>query len=88
MSDSITNDVLDIIANYVEDDTNDKELSPDDALDDIGVDSLAIAEIVFDLEDKFDIDIPDPYDIQERMEQFKTIQNVIDSVEQLIAEKK
>jgi len=34
-------------------------IKPDATLTDLGLDSLSIAELIFDIADKYDIDIPD-----------------------------
>jgi acyl carrier protein len=51
---------------------------PSDALDDLGLDSLDVVELVMELEEEFDITIPD--DHAERM---KTIRDVLDFIERL-----
>jgi len=45
-------------------------------VDDIGADSLDVAEIVMQIEEEFDIEIPD-----EEVEKLTTVQEIIDYVE-------
>ena len=56
------------------------QLQPESELDKIGLDSLAIIEFMFMVEDEFKIKLPD-----ERVE-IKTVQDVITVVDRLVAE--
>lgn len=56
------------------------QLQPESELDKIGLDSLAIIEFMFMLEDEFKIKMPD-----ERVE-IKTVQDIITVVDRLVAE--
>ena len=79
---SVESDVLDIIA---EQSTVDRsQLTRDARLEDIDIASLDVVEIVFALEEKFDVHIP--YNANEQALQFATVGDVIDAVSKLIAE--
>lgn len=54
------------------------------SLESMGIDSLALVEIIFDLEEKFDITIPDPSEIEGLDSDFKTAGDVITAVGTLI----
>jgi acyl carrier protein len=58
------------------------ELKLTDRLDELGVDSLAAVEIMFDLEEKFDIQIP--YNSNDTKMEFETVGEVIGAIEKLL----
>lgn len=84
MTDSTDNDILDILSKHTE--LERKNLTLDTRLDSIGVDSLMMVEIIFDLEERFDISIPDTEMIGEQ--QFKTVADIVRVVKDLIEEQK
>jgi acyl carrier protein len=57
-------------------------LTPDAQLESLGVDSLSVIEFMFNIEDEFKIKLPD-----ERVE-IKTVQDVANIVDRLMAEQK
>ncbi len=57
-------------------------LTPDAQLESLGVDSLSVIEFMFNIEDEFKIKLPD-----ERVE-LKTVQDIANVVDRLIAEQK
>lgn len=84
MSQSVEDDVLDIIAKYSE--MSRDELTVETKLEDTGIDSMGVAEALFDFEDHFQIDIPDSEEIEDRFN-FETIGDMIKQLEPLLAEK-
>ena len=64
-----------------------EQIVQEDALDEIDIDSLSLVEIIFDLEERFDIKIPDEEDISEMGMSMKNVGNVVKLVEHLVAEK-
>jgi acyl carrier protein len=54
------------------------------SLESLGIDSLGMVEIIFGLEDEFNISIPEVNDIQERFKGFATVADVIKMVESLL----
>ena len=62
-------------------------LKPEDKLDDLGIASLDVVEIIFDIEERFDIEVP--YNAnQTDGADFKTVGDVVTAVEELVAAKK
>jgi len=59
-----------------------EDLTPDAQLESLGVDSLSVIEFMFRLEDELKIKLPD-----ERVE-IKTVQDVTNIVDRIIAEQK
>jgi acyl carrier protein len=59
-----------------------EDLTPDATLEGLGLDSLSVIEFTFNLEDELKITMPD-----ERIE-LKTLQDVVDLLDKLIAEQK
>ena len=85
MSD-INNTVLDILAKHAQ--LEREKVTLDTQLNSIGVDSLTMVEIIYDLEEEYDIDIPDPDFIGEQNPQFKTASDVVRVVQELIQQQK
>lgn len=56
----------------------------DTSLESLGIDSLGMVEIIFSLEDEFNISIPESNDIQQRFKGFATVADVIKLVESLL----
>ena len=59
-----------------------EDLTPEATLESLGLDSLSVIEFTFNLEDELKITMPD-----ERVE-LKTLQDVVNLVDKLIAEQK
>ena len=85
MAGDISQTVRRIIAEQTVNDIDDVKL--ESALDELGLDSLKIVDIIFELEEEFDISIPfnfnDPAGSEFRM---NSIGDVVQSVEKLVAE--
>jgi len=82
MSEEISNIVLDILAKHTQLDR--EKVSLDTRLNSVGVDSLLMVEIIFDLEERFDISIPDPEFVGQQNRQFETVADVVRVVRELI----
>ena len=82
MSD-VARDVIAIIAKKKRTDKPTVELS--DRLEDLGLESLDTVELIFDLEEKFDIRIP--YNANNARAEFDTVGEVIDAIQQLVDKK-
>jgi acyl carrier protein len=84
MSDVAT-DVMSVIQKKIRVDRS--EITPDDKLTELGLESLDALELVFDLEEKFDIEIPvnanDP-----QIGGFEKVSDVIAAVQKIIDNKK
>jgi len=65
-----------------------EELEADQNLEDLGLDSLGFVEIVYEIEEAFDIQIPfNPNDPEEVDFEFTTVQAVIDGLKDLMSSK-
>ncbi len=63
------------------------ELAADTPLEAAGIDSLAVVEIMFELEDRYGVRFPQPEHIGEQFEQFDTPARIAKYVEGLIEAK-
>lgn len=84
MSD-VARDVIAIIAKKKRTDKPTVELS--DRLEDLGLESLDTVELIFDLEEKFDIEIPFNANTNDTREKFGTVADVVASIQQLVDKK-
>jgi acyl carrier protein len=82
MSEEIGNVVLDVLAKHTQ--ISREKVSLDTRLNSVGVDSLMMVEIIFDLEERFDISIPDPEFVGQQNRQFETVADVVRIVKELI----
>ncbi len=82
MSDTIQKAVFDILAKHLSLDIKQEEMDMGASLLDAGMDSLDAVEILFALEDQFDITIPNPSSISG-----ETFGNLVRLVESLVAQK-
>lgn len=65
-----------------------KDVSMDATLDDLGVDSMALVEAVFAMEEAFDIDIPfNANEPQASDFDISSVRTIVDGVARLVAEK-
>lgn len=85
MSD-VAGDVIAIIAKKKRVDKPTVELT--DKLVDLGLESLDAVEMIFDLEEKFDVQIPYNANTNNPRTEFETVGDVVAAVEKLIAQKK
>jgi acyl carrier protein len=76
-------DVIAIIAKKIRGERPDIGLG--DKLEDLGLESLDAVEMIFDLEEKFDITIP--YNANDARTEFDTVGDVVRAVENLVAAK-
>jgi len=78
--------ILEIIADQALMDPED--VSPDQTFEELGLDSLAMVEIIYGVEEAFDIQIPfNPQEPEESDFDISTVQAVIDGIKDLIADK-
>ena len=83
----VTNDVIAIIAKKVRVENHPKiELS--DRLEDLGLESLDAVEMIFDLEEKFDIQIPYNANTTNPRTEFATVGDVVNAIQKLVDKKK
>jgi len=75
----VTADVLAIIAKKL---PEPRELKVDDRLEDLGMDSFSEVEIIFDLEEKFDLQIP--YNSNDSRLEFETVGQIVAAIQKLV----
>lgn len=80
MSDQIFDKTARIIADKIERDPS--EITPETELSTIDIQSLELAEVIFDLEDEFDIEIE--LNAADAWEQLKTVGDVTQAVRALV----
>jgi acyl carrier protein len=76
----VTADVIDIIRKKARVEKPTIELT--DRLEDLGLESLDAVEMIFDLEEKFDIQIP--YNANNPRTEFDTVGDVVGAIQQLV----
>jgi len=79
MSD-ITADVLAIVTKKLP--NREQTIHLTDRLEDLGIDSFAAVEMIFDLEEKFDIQIN--YNSNDARPEFQTVGDVVAAIQQLV----
>jgi acyl carrier protein len=79
----VTKDVIGIIAKKKRVDKPTVEMT--DRLEDLGLESLDAVEMIFDLEEKFDIQIP--YNANNPSTEFDTVGEVVRAIQQLVDQK-
>ncbi|HEX5211588.1 MAG TPA: phosphopantetheine-binding protein [Pseudolabrys sp.] len=84
MSD-VTNDVIAIIAKKKRVDKPNVELT--DRLEDLGLESLDAVEMIFDLEEKFDIEISYNANTNNPRSEFETVGDVVKMIQKLVDKK-
>ena len=82
----LASDVIGIIAKKKRVEKPAVELS--DRLEDLGLESLDAVEMIFDLEEKFDIQIPYNANTNNPRSEFETVGDVVNAIEKLVAKKK
>jgi acyl carrier protein len=80
----VASDVMAIIANKLRGDGRDP-VQLTDRLEELGLESLDAVELIFELEEKFDIEIP--YNANDSRPEFDTVGDVVRAVESLVAAK-
>ncbi len=77
--------ILKILSEYTDADLT--QLSTTDTLESIGVDSLSLVEIIFDIEELFDISIPDDAELKAQGFSLQHVDDVTTLVVKLCAQK-
>ena len=73
-------DVIAIIAKRVS--AEKRNIGAADRLEDLGIDSFAAVEMIFDLEEKFDIQIP--YNSNDARLEFQTVGEIAEAIKNLV----
>ena len=86
MTDAVSDKVIQIVAEQAMVDPAD--VTPQTTPDELGLDSLALVEVVFGIEEAFDISVPyNANDPAESQFDLSKVGAIIDAVKELIAEK-
>ncbi len=80
MSESLSNDIIGLIAEHTELEAADIKL--DTELDSLGIHSLELVEIIMDIEEKYDVEIE--LDAATASDSIKTIGDIISEAEKLV----
>jgi acyl carrier protein len=80
---NVAAEVIAIIAKRVPGQKDD--LRPTDKLTELGIESIDAIDMIFDLEEKFDIEIP--YNANSAQTEFGTVGDVVRAIEQVVARK-
>ena len=83
--DPIATRVIAILTKQVR--TPPENLTLETSLESLGIDSLGMVEVIFGLEEEFNIAIPESEDIQQRFKGFATVADVIRLVQSLLEKK-
>lgn len=87
MTQDIQTRIIEIIANQAVLEPGD--VSPDQTLEDLGIDSLGLVEAIFAIEETFDISVPfNANDPSASAFDISTVQSIVDAVAGLVAEQK
>lgn len=76
----VADKIIEILKKHMKDKA--KPVALETKLEDLDIESLDLAMIVFDIEDTFGVEIP--YNANEEVEDFKTVGTVVDRVRALI----
>ena len=79
--------ILEILCRYIGEDVDAEKVTLDANLEELGIDSMDVVEIIFDIEETFDIDVPNPGDAEGGNMNFSTVKDVINSIKTLIEQK-
>ena len=82
--DQIQNDLINLIAECTE--KTPENIAPTTRLQDTGIDSLGMAELIFQIEDHYKIIIEDSDDVQKRFD-LGTVNDVANTIAGLMTEK-
>jgi len=66
--------IISILTEYTE--AESKAISAEDELQSLGIDSLSLVEIIFDLEEAFDVKVPDEADLEAMNLPLTTVANI------------
>ena len=87
MSGNVQEKIIDIIAEQAVLEPSD--ISMDQSLEDLGIDSMGLVEAIFSIEESFDIQVPFNANQPEKSEfDISSVRSIVKAVEGLIAEQK
>jgi len=79
--------IVEILCRYIGEDVDAEKVTLDANLEELGIDSMDVVEIIFDIEETFDIDVPNPGDVEGGNMNLSSVQDVINSIKTLIEQK-
>lgn len=80
----VTPDVVAIIAKKVPEERR-AQMKPGDKLQDLGIESIDALEMIFDIEEKFGVQVP--YNANDATSEFSTVADVAAAVQKLVDQK-
>lgn len=83
MMDSVTADTIAIIAKKLP--AEKRKLQVTDRIEDLGIDSFSAVEMIFDLEEKFDVQIS--YNSNDLTPEYQTVGDIVDAIKRLVGGK-
>jgi acyl carrier protein len=81
--DSVTADTIAIIAKKLP--AEKRKLQVTDRIEDLGIDSFSAVEMIFDLEEKFDVQIS--YNSNDLTPEYQTVGDIVDAIKRLVGGK-
>jgi acyl carrier protein len=78
--DEVAADTMAIIAKRVSPDK--RKLSMTDRMEDLGIDSFSAVEMIYDLEEKFDVELP--YNSNDNLPDLQTVGDLVVAIKKLI----
>jgi acyl carrier protein len=60
----------------------------DTKLQDVGIDSLTLSEVIFDIEEALDVDLPNDAEILKRFGTFQAVGDIVASLDSVLTEKR
>ena len=81
--DSVTADTIAIIAKKLP--AEKRKLQVTDRIEDLGIDSFSAVEMIFDLEEKFDVQIS--YNSNDLTPEYQTVGDIVDAIKRSVGKK-
>ncbi|NJN74106.1 MAG: acyl carrier protein [Limnothrix sp. RL_2_0] len=85
MSNTNQAQLFEILATVAETDVS--KVSPEIELTDLGLSSIDVTEVMFEIEEAFLVEFPDQEDITQRFDGLKTVDDLLTIVNTLVSEK-
>ena len=87
MSQDTQNVILEILTNYIGEETSVDQVIPDAKLEELGIVSMDVIEIIFDIEEAFDVDMPGFGELDGADASLGTVNDLVTIVNSLIEKK-
>ena len=79
--------ILEILSNYIGEEAGADQVNPDAKLEELGIDSMAVIEIIFDIEEAFDVEMPGFGELDGGDASLGTVGDLVNIVNSLIEQK-